>query len=252
MTAGSVRGYSSWPAASQCRCQPAAADARRGAVAGAVARGVVPVQDGDRGDEQARAHARRGRRPPCAGRPSRCGSSPGEHVGLAAHRPVRHAVAARRAAPRPRPGCRRRWGGCAAGRCRRGPSCPRRRPRTRRSARRSTRPGCGPRRRRPPAAPSASPPPAGRGRCAASRRGTPRSGRAPRVDREPERHATPPSARSAGPITLASPTTTPVNAEGAKNRSAAAATSSGGDGRESRAGWLREPVERRGRRRPAR
>ena len=53
--------------------------------------------------------------------------------------------------------------------------------------------------------------------------------------REPERHATPPSARSAGPITLASPTTTPVTAEGAKNRSAAAATSSGVTA-ESRAG----------------
>ena len=31
---------------------------------------------------------------------------------------------------------------------------------------------------------------------------------------EPERHATPPNARSAGPITLASPTTTPVTADG--------------------------------------
>ena len=180
MTAGSVRGYSSCPAASQCRCQPAAPTRVGRAVAGAVARGVVPVQDGDRGDEQARAH------------PVEDGAGHAQvgPVGRVVARRTRRACRAppstprrpaRRAAPRPRSGWRPRWGGCAAGRCRRGPSCPRRRPRTRRSARRSTRRGCGPRRRPPPAARSPSPPPAGRGRCAASRRGTPPSARAPRA-----------------------------------------------------------------------
>ena len=91
MTAGSVRGYSSCPAASQCRCQPAAATRVGRAVAGAVARGVVPVEDGDRGDEQARAHPVEDGA--CHAQVGPVGRVvPGEHVGLAAHRPVRHAV----------------------------------------------------------------------------------------------------------------------------------------------------------------
>ena len=91
MTAGSVRGYSSCPAASQMPVPARRGDARRRAVAGAVARGVVPVQDGDRGDEQARAHpVEDGAGHAQVGPVGRV--VPGEHVGLAAHRPVRHPV----------------------------------------------------------------------------------------------------------------------------------------------------------------
>src|SRR4029453_19369951 len=49
----------------------------------------------------------------------------------------------------------------------------------------------------------------------------------PEVARRRAHSAIPPSARTPGPISDASPTSTPVNAAGAKKRSAAAATSSG-------------------------
>ena len=182
MTAGSVRGYSSCPAASQCRCPAPPRPAGGRAVRRAVTRAVsCQFSTATAVVEQARAQPSSTR----AGHPQVVPSSrrvlAREDVGLATHRPVRHAVVLAEQ--------HRALGGAAPSVARvRSRALPPRsqlpaspRPGIRRSARSVHATGVRPlvvdhdQPRGRPARPG------GPGRCAASRRGTPRSAERPRT-----------------------------------------------------------------------